>query len=78
MTIRELIKQLNQIPKEYLDYGVLLEPRADLGDNLWLESTCLQTQGGSGYEEDGCLELYSDSYTHNFGTLLNVIESEVE
>ena len=78
MTIRELIDELNQIPKEYLDYGVLLETGVDTGDNQWLQFLHLHTKGSSGYEEDGCLELYSDSYTHNFGTLLSVIESEVE
>ena len=60
MTIRELIDKLNQIPKEHLDYGVLLETGVDTGDNQWLQAVHLHAKGNSGYELDGALILESE------------------
>ena len=60
MTIKELIDKLNQIPKEHLDYGVLLETGVDTGDNQWLQTAHLHTKGSSGYELDGALILESE------------------
>jgi len=60
MTIRELIHELNRIPKKYLDYGILLETDMESGDNQWLDSIYLHAKGSSGYELDGALELISD------------------
>ena len=60
MTIKELIDKLNQIPKEYLDYGVLLETGADTSDNQWLRTANLHAKGSSGYELDGVLILESE------------------
>lgn len=60
MTIKELINKLNQIPKEHLDYEVLLETGVDTGDNQWLQSVSLHKKGSSGYELDGALILESE------------------
>jgi len=60
MTIKELIDKLNQIPKEHLDYGVLLETGVDTGDNQWLQTAHLHAKGSSGYELDGALILESE------------------
>ena len=60
MTIRELIDELNQLPEEHLDYGVLLETGVDTDDNQWLQFLNLHTKGSSGYELDGALILESE------------------
>ena len=49
MTIRELIDELNQIPKEHLDYGVLLVTEVGSEDNQWLQFAHLHAKGNSGY-----------------------------
>ena len=62
MTIKELIDKLNQIPKEHLDYGVLLVTEVGSEDNQWLQISHLHAKGNSGYELDGALILESSEY----------------
>lgn len=60
MTIKELTNKLNQIPKEHLDYEVLLDTGVNTDDNQWLQSVSLHKKGSSGYELDGALILESE------------------
>jgi len=59
MTIRELINTLTQIPKEHLDYGLLLVIVVVSEDNQWLQFAHLHAKGNSGYEVDGAFILDS-------------------
>ena len=61
MELLELIDKLNKIVESGVpkDISVKFESSCDCDeDNQWIEGVMLHEQGSSGYEVEGCIDLY--------------------